>query len=90
MSPTRPQRCWITKAGLLCLLLVILLFAYNCLHQLLATGALFSHPQEGWATPQWVRVVMFNGLPIALIILLIGAAVDSVRYSAWKKAAKRG
>ena len=88
MSNPKPQRSRITRAGLLCLLLVVLLFGYNCLHQMLATGTFFSHPQQGWATPQWVRAVMFNGLPVALVILLIGAAVDSVRYSAWKKATK--
>ncbi len=42
----------------------------------------------GLATSQWVRVVIFNGMPVALGILLIGAVADSVRYSAWKKATK--
>lgn len=79
----KPQKTWLTKLGLICMLVVAICLGTLLVIQKIKTGS-FDRGNGFVAGPSlgWTSYV----LPAGLVLLLIGGFIDAYRYSNWKKA----
>ncbi len=82
-SLPRPRRCMVTRTGAVLLAGAAVAFLVTMICQRVSTGS-FSRG-AGFVAPLPIKMVVLYGTPASLVVLLIGAVVDSARYSAWKR-----